>query len=153
MRCSLCNNLEHIVWHSSSLLVRRQWSSWEKIVVQRYAVSFLWFLLLIGTGIANITTHPGIFRAFDPSRAVMRKLPMFLQHHRVAKAAPKVFVRTRDYDLLAGVLLAVTGCEAMFAKFVLTILSHRLKYADLLLVSGSLTRHRSGSVLSLCLSA
>jgi KUP system potassium uptake protein len=27
-----------------------------------------------------------------------------------------VFVRTRDYDLLAGVLLAVTGCEAMFAN-------------------------------------
>jgi KUP system potassium uptake protein len=27
-----------------------------------------------------------------------------------------VFVRTRDYDLLAGVLLSVTGCEAMFAN-------------------------------------
>ncbi|KIK08027.1 hypothetical protein K443DRAFT_86126 [Laccaria amethystina LaAM-08-1] len=61
-------------------------------------ISFLWFLLLIGTGIANVITHPGIFRAFDPSRAVM------------------LFVRTRDYDLLAGVLLAITGCEAMFAN-------------------------------------
>jgi KUP system potassium uptake protein len=29
-----------------------------------------------------------------------------------------VFVRTKNYDLLAGVLLAVTGCEAMFAKYV-----------------------------------
>lgn len=27
-----------------------------------------------------------------------------------------VFVRTKQYDILAGVLLAVTGCEAMFAK-------------------------------------
>lgn len=26
------------------------------------------------------------------------------------------FVRTKTYDNLAGVLLAVTGCEAMFAK-------------------------------------
>lgn len=37
-------------------------------------VSFIWFLLLTGTGIYNITYHPGIFRAFDPSRAVMCKL-------------------------------------------------------------------------------
>lgn len=28
------------------------------------------------------------------------------------------FVRTKNYDNLAGVLLAVTGCEAMFAKCV-----------------------------------
>lgn len=28
------------------------------------------------------------------------------------------FVRTGDYDILAGVLLAVTGCEALFAKYV-----------------------------------
>ena len=31
-----------------------------------------------------------------------------------------VFVRTRDYDLLAGILLCVTGCEALFAKYVPT---------------------------------
>lgn len=30
----------------------------------------------------------------------------------------KGFVRTGDYDALAGVLLAVTGCEALFAKCV-----------------------------------
>ena len=30
-----------------------------------------------------------------------------------------VFVRTKDFSLLAGILLALTGCEAMFAKFVL----------------------------------
>ncbi|KAJ7689182.1 potassium transporter [Mycena rosella] len=61
-------------------------------------ISFVWFLLLAGTGIYNIKSHPGIFRAFDPSRAVM------------------LFVRTGDYDILAGVLLAVTGCEAIFAN-------------------------------------
>ncbi|KAF9561755.1 potassium transporter [Agrocybe pediades] len=61
-------------------------------------IAFIWFLLLIGTGIYNITFFPGIFRAVDPSRAVL------------------LFVRTRDYDLLAGILLAVTGCEAVFAN-------------------------------------
>lgn len=61
-------------------------------------ISFVWFLLLASTGIYNITSHPGIFRAFDPSRAVM------------------LFVRTGKYDMLAGVLLAVTGCEAIFAN-------------------------------------
>ncbi|KAE9408952.1 potassium transporter [Gymnopus androsaceus JB14] len=61
-------------------------------------IAFIWFLLLTGTGIYNITTYPGIFRALDPSRAVL------------------LFVRTRDYDLLAGILLAVTGPEAIFAN-------------------------------------
>ncbi|KZT21026.1 potassium transporter [Neolentinus lepideus HHB14362 ss-1] len=61
-------------------------------------VTSIWLLLLGATGIVNIVAHPGICRAFDPSRAVL------------------LFVRTRDYDLLAGVLLAVTGCEAVFAN-------------------------------------
>ncbi|KIY46745.1 potassium transporter [Fistulina hepatica ATCC 64428] len=61
-------------------------------------IAFIWFLLLASTGIYNITTYPGIFRAFDPSRAVM------------------LFVRTKDYDKLAGILLCVTGCEAVFAN-------------------------------------
>jgi len=61
-------------------------------------VALLWFFALASTGIYNITFHPGIFRAFDPSRAVL------------------LFVRTRNYDLLAGVLLALTGCEAVFAN-------------------------------------
>ncbi|KAF9046080.1 potassium transporter [Panaeolus papilionaceus] len=61
-------------------------------------IGFIWFLTLAGTGIYNITFFPGIFRAFDPSRAVL------------------LFVRTRNYDLLAGVLLAITGCEAVFAN-------------------------------------
>jgi KUP system potassium uptake protein len=40
----------------------------------KFLVSFMWFLLLIGTGIYNITYYPAVFRAFDPSRAVMRTL-------------------------------------------------------------------------------
>lgn len=61
-------------------------------------IALLWFLALAATGIYNITFYPGIFRAFDPSRAVL------------------LFVRTKNYDLLAGVLLALTGCEAVFAN-------------------------------------
>ncbi|KAG8886271.1 hypothetical protein FRB98_001368 [Tulasnella sp. 332] len=61
-------------------------------------IACIWLLLLGGMGTYNITTHPGIFRAFDPSRLVMW------------------FVRTKNFDYLAGVLLAVTGCEAMFAN-------------------------------------
>ncbi|KAF9052418.1 potassium transporter [Hymenopellis radicata] len=61
-------------------------------------IAFVWFLLLAGNGLYNVATYPGILRAFDPSRAVM------------------LFVRTKDYELLAGVLLALTGCEAMFAN-------------------------------------
>ncbi|KAH9996962.1 potassium transporter [Russula compacta] len=61
-------------------------------------ITTTWLLLLAGTGIFNISKFPGIFRAFDPSRAVM------------------YFVRTKDYDTLAGVLLAITGCEALFAN-------------------------------------
>ncbi|PSR72214.1 hypothetical protein PHLCEN_2v11921 [Hermanssonia centrifuga] len=60
--------------------------------------TFVWLILLAATGIVNIVSYPGVFRAFDPSRAIM------------------LFVRTKNYDILAGVLLALTGCEAMFAS-------------------------------------
>lgn len=45
----------------------------------------------------NVTSFPGIFRAWDPSRAIL------------------YFVRTKNYDALSGILLAVTGTEALFA--------------------------------------
>ncbi|THH28352.1 hypothetical protein EUX98_g5834 [Antrodiella citrinella] len=61
-------------------------------------VTFVWLTLIAGSGISNITAHPGIFRALDPSRAVL------------------LFTRTGKYDLLAGILLSLTGCEAMFAN-------------------------------------
>lgn len=37
----------------------------------RPPVTFVWLLLLAATGIVNIVSHPGIFRAFDPSRAIL----------------------------------------------------------------------------------
>lgn len=61
-------------------------------------ITFTWLALLAITGIFNIAKFPGIFRAFDPSRAVL------------------LFVRTKNFELLAGVLLAITGCEALFAN-------------------------------------
>ncbi|KAF9268281.1 potassium transporter [Marasmius fiardii PR-910] len=75
---------------------------WQRFGTSKLAVTYgpialLWFLLLIVTGIINIVQYPGIFRALDPSRAILW------------------FIRTGEYDNLTGVLLAVTGCEAMFA--------------------------------------
>ncbi|KAM0748500.1 potassium transporter [Meredithblackwellia eburnea MCA 4105] len=61
-------------------------------------VVFIWLALIGISGAINIRLHPGVFRAFDPSRAVM------------------LFVRTKKFDLLSGVLLAITGVEAMFAN-------------------------------------
>ncbi|THU95303.1 potassium transporter [Dendrothele bispora CBS 962.96] len=77
-------------------------------------IAFIWFILLIGVGIYNITLYPGIFRAFDPSRAVL------------------LFVRTGNYDILSGVVLALTGCEAMFANLgQFNALSIRLSFSFL----------------------
>ncbi|KAG8950975.1 hypothetical protein FRC00_007465, partial [Tulasnella sp. 408] len=75
----------------------------QRFGVHRLGLTFapltlLWLLLLGGTGIYNISRYPGIFRAFDPSRLVL------------------FFVRTKQYDYLAGILLAITGCEAIFAN-------------------------------------
>ncbi|KAL1745592.1 potassium transporter [Schizophyllum fasciatum] len=61
-------------------------------------IALIWFFIIAGVGIYNITTFPGIFRAFDPSRAVM------------------LFVRTGRYDYLSGILLSFTGAEAIFAN-------------------------------------
>ncbi|GAA5909582.1 hypothetical protein JCM6882_003461 [Rhodosporidiobolus microsporus] len=58
----------------------------------------VWLALNGIGGAINIAQHPSIFRAFDPSRAVM------------------LFVRTGNYDLLNGVILAITGVEALFAN-------------------------------------
>nr|ODN93273.1 potassium uptake protein [Cryptococcus depauperatus CBS 7841] len=70
----------------------------HRIAVCFAPITFIWLLLLGGCGIYNITHHPAIFRAFDPSRAVMW------------------FVRTKNYDYLSGVILCLTGSEAMFAN-------------------------------------
>ncbi|GAA5826471.1 hypothetical protein JCM5353_001833 [Sporobolomyces roseus] len=60
-------------------------------------IMIMWFSLNLVSGAINVTHYPGIFRAFDPSRAVL------------------LFVRTKNYDLLSGVILCVTGTEALFA--------------------------------------
>ncbi|ORY35333.1 potassium transporter [Naematelia encephala] len=67
-------------------------------------ITFIWLLLLGSTGIYNIVQFPGIWRAYDPSRAIMY------------------------YDNLAGVLLAITGCEAIFAKSVQPTTSWKVTY-------------------------
>lgn len=46
---------------------------------------FIWLLLLGVTGIVNIVAYPGIFRAFDPSRAVLCVLYVHLCVHRINK--------------------------------------------------------------------
>ncbi|GAA6060739.1 hypothetical protein JCM10212_003783 [Sporobolomyces blumeae] len=60
-------------------------------------IMVVWFLLNLVTGAINVSHYPGIFRAFDPSRAVL------------------LFVRTKNYDILSGVILCITGTEALFA--------------------------------------
>ncbi|KAG7095371.1 hypothetical protein E1B28_006129 [Marasmius oreades] len=74
----------------------QRFGTW-KLAITYGPIAFIWLLLLAVTGIWNICLYPGIFRAFDPSRAIL------------------FFIRTKNYELLAGVLLALTGCEAMFA--------------------------------------
>jgi K+ transporter len=92
----------------------------------------LWFGLIAITGIYNIISFPGILRAFDPSRAVMCMSP-FQQLFHLIISSSSVFVRTGHYDYLAGVVLALTGCEAMFAKYVVLYrcLIYDLKFCSL----------------------
>ncbi|KAF8631980.1 hypothetical protein AX15_002091 [Amanita polypyramis BW_CC] len=61
-------------------------------------ISLLWFVSIAIIGVINIVSYPGILRAFDPSRAVL------------------MFIRTKNYDILTGIILALTGCEATFAN-------------------------------------
>ena len=44
-------------------------------------VAFVWFALIGSCGIYNITTYPAIFRAFDPSRAIMCQCPVLCFMH------------------------------------------------------------------------
>jgi KUP system potassium uptake protein len=44
----------------------------QKIAALYSPLTAIWFLLIGGCGIVNITYYPAIFRAIDPSRAVMR---------------------------------------------------------------------------------
>jgi len=58
----------------------------------------LWFLSLLITGAINIALNdPGIFRVYNPGYAI------------------DYLIRTQDLNVLGGILLAVTGVEALFA--------------------------------------
>ncbi|OAV89538.1 hypothetical protein, variant [Puccinia triticina 1-1 BBBD Race 1] len=75
----------------------------QRFGTQKLALSFapivsIWLMIISGTGIFNITLHPGVFRALDPSRAVM------------------YFVRVKSISPLSGILLSITGVEALFAN-------------------------------------
>jgi KUP system potassium uptake protein len=65
----------------------------QRIATFYAPVVVLWLFTLGATGIAGIIQHPGIFRAFDISRAIAW------------------FARTKDYWSLSSVALAITGCE------------------------------------------
>ncbi|GAA5996914.1 hypothetical protein JCM5350_005065 [Sporobolomyces pararoseus] len=79
-----------LLWLLQTAGTRRIGSIFSPIMV-------VWFCLNLVTGAINVSHYPGIFRAFDPSRAVL------------------LFVRTKNYDLLSGVILCITGTEALFA--------------------------------------
>ncbi|GAA5833011.1 hypothetical protein JCM3766R1_000398 [Sporobolomyces carnicolor] len=79
-----------LLWLLQTAGTRRIGSIFAPIMV-------VWFCLNLVTGAINVSHYPGIFRAFDPSRAVM------------------LFVRTKNYDILSGVILCITGTEALFA--------------------------------------
>lgn len=90
----------------------------------------VWMLIIGVSGCINIVAFPGILRAFDPSRAVMW------------------FVRNKNFDDLGGVLLCITGVEAMLAKYVS---SRPLSGADLpfsVLVNSPKGRYDSASSAS-----
>ncbi|GAA5906430.1 uncharacterized protein JCM6883_004477 [Sporobolomyces salmoneus] len=80
-----------LLWLLQTAGTRRIGSIFAPIMV-------MWFCLNLVTGAINVSHYPGIFRAFDPSRAVL------------------LFVRTKNYDILSGVILCITGTEALFAN-------------------------------------
>ncbi len=62
-------------------------------------IMVLWFITLAVLGIINISSYPGVFSALSPHHGVN-----FLMHHG-----------HESFVLMGLVLLAVTGCEAMYA--------------------------------------
>ena len=71
----------------------------EKIGVAFGPIMLLWFLTLAVLGVMNIGQHPAVFQALLPHHGVN-----FLMHHG-----------HESIVLMGMVLLAVTGCEAMYA--------------------------------------
>ena len=61
----------------------------------------------------KVSWHFSRFRSFAGRHVYVWNLGAF--SYRPTDLFPD-FVRTKNYDTLSGVLLAVTGCEALFAK-------------------------------------
>lgn len=105
----------------------------KKIATLFSPIVLVWLALNGVCGIINIAAHPAIFRAFDPSRAVM------------------LFVRTKNFDLLAGVILCITGVEALFAKWVHPFSVALTCHTPLTLAPRSLGQFSKGSIrLAFC---
>ncbi len=62
-------------------------------------IMVVWFLTLAALGLLNISAHPAVLQALMPHHGIQ-----FLMHHGHA-----------SFVLMGLVLLAVTGCEAMYA--------------------------------------
>ena len=75
-------------------------------------VAFIWLALLGATGIYNIASYPAIFRAFDPSRAILCQSPVFhfiLLAEHVFRVRPNKTIRCTGWcpprgDWLRGAL-------------------------------------------------
>jgi KUP system potassium uptake protein len=80
-----------------------------------------WFALNLVTGAINVSHYPGIFRGKSLLCSSSSRIDYRFSHFRSLSAfdpsrAVLLFVRTKNYDLLSGVILALTGAEALFAK-------------------------------------
>lgn len=59
-------------------------------------IVFVWMIGLVVCGVINITHHPAILKSLSPYYAIQ-------------------LLKTSGYDAFGGAMLAITGCEAMFA--------------------------------------
>ncbi len=82
-----------------SILFFMQKHGTARIGVAFGPIMVLWFLTLAVLGIINISSYPGVFAALLPHHGIN-----FLLHHG-----------HESFVLMGLVLLAVTGCEAMYA--------------------------------------
>ena len=69
--------------------------SGKKNYLLYFLVTFIWILLLGTSGVVNIISFPGVLRALDPSRAILREillpLPFTHLHHHHQFRAPSFY--------------------------------------------------------------
>src|SRR5271163_2509799 len=79
-------------------------STGTKHISNIYApIVFLWFLILLTTGLINILNAPTILQAFNPLHLIN-----FLFTSTSGSSSPRL-------SSLSGILLSITGVEALFA--------------------------------------